>query len=159
MTGALELSRQWNRLQTIAPIGPVTRVDLRSVTVCDLGRFPWYRRWFSFYGKRVRTLNRLASEVVDWLPLLPEISLSRLTGELLVAVVKRKSATAGSLDGWGWREMEVLSIPCFGKLEDILASVEENGVWREGIFRCLYCSYSQSGWSSWGEASVCLSCG
>ena len=27
----------------------------------------------------------------------------RLTGEVLAEVVHRKGATAGSLDGWGWR--------------------------------------------------------
>ena len=34
----------------------------------------------------------------------------RLTGEMLADVVRRKGATAGSLDGWGWRELKVL--PC-----------------------------------------------
>ena len=37
------------------------------------------------------------------LPLLPEVSLPRLTGQMLADVVQRKGATAGSLDGW---EME-----------------------------------------------------
>ena len=37
----------------------------------------------------------------SWLPLLLEISLLGLTGQMLADVVQRKSATAGSLDGWG----------------------------------------------------------
>ena len=28
-----------------------------------------------------------------------------MTGQMLSDVVHRKSATAGSLDGWGWREL------------------------------------------------------
>ena len=40
-------------------------------------------------------------EVEGWLPLLPEVSLPRLTGQVLADVVLRKGATASSLDGWG----------------------------------------------------------
>ena len=32
----------------------------------------------------------------------------RLTGQVLADVVQRKGATAGSLDGWVWRELKVL---------------------------------------------------
>ena len=52
----------------------------------------------------------LDDEVEGWLPLLPEVSLPRLTGQMLYDVVHRKSATAGSLDGWGWRELKVLPV-------------------------------------------------
>ena len=41
-------------------------------------------------------------EVEGWLPLLPEVHLPLLTGQLLADVVQRKSVTAGSLDGWGF---------------------------------------------------------
>ena len=33
-----------------------------------------------------------------------------LTGQMLADVVQRKGATAGSLDGWGWRELKVLPV-------------------------------------------------
>ena len=36
-----------------------------------------------------------------WLPLLPEVALSQLTGQMLADFVQRKGATAGSLDGCG----------------------------------------------------------
>ena len=49
-------------------------------------------------------------EVEGWLPLLPVFELPRLTGQMLSDVVHRKSATAGSLDGWGWRELKVLPV-------------------------------------------------
>ena len=39
-----------------------------------------------------------------------------LTGDMLFEVVKRKSATAGSLDGWGWRELEALPVAWFDSL-------------------------------------------
>ena len=56
-----------------------------------------------------------------------------LAGGLLFEVVKRKGVTAGSLDGWGWREMKALSLPWFDRLAVILALVEELGVWLKGL--------------------------
>ena len=71
---------------------------------------------------------------LSWLPLLPVMSLPELTGEMLADVVRRKGATAGSLDGWGWRETKVLPVAWFAR---ILPKVEEIGVWREGLPGCL----------------------
>ena len=34
----------------------------------------------------------------------------RLTGQMLADVVQREGATAGSLDGWEWRELKVLPV-------------------------------------------------
>ena len=44
--------------------------------------------------------------------------LPRLTGQVLYDVVHRKSATAGSLDDWGWKELKVLA--CFLGLMSLL---------------------------------------
>ena len=44
-----------------------------------------------------------------------------------------KTATAGSLDGWGWRELKALPVSWFDELARILAKVEELGVWPEGL--------------------------
>ena len=55
------------------------------------------------------------------LALPPEISLPALTGEMLVDVVRRKGATAGSLDGWGWREFEALPVSWFDGLARIFS--------------------------------------
>ena len=55
----------------------------------------------------------------------------RLTGEMLAEVVHRKGATAGSLDGWGWREFKVLPVSWFDGLARIFSRVEETGVWPE----------------------------
>ena len=80
----------------------------------------------------------MGAQVEGWLPLLPEVHLPRLTGQMLADVVRRKTATAGSLDGWGWRELKSLLIPWFDGLARILAKVEELGVWPE-VAGCVHC--------------------
>ena len=68
--------------------------------------------WLPYFcrsGQRETSLEEFDHEVEGWLPLLPEVSLPRLTGHMLADVVQRKSVTAGSLDGWGWRELKVLA--------------------------------------------------
>ena len=55
-------------------------------------------------------------QVEGWLPLLPEVLLPGLTGQMLADVVLRKSATAGGLDGWGWRELKVLPVAWYDHL-------------------------------------------
>ena len=52
---------------------------------------------------------------------------------MLADVVLRKSATAGSLDGWGWRELKVLPVAWYDELARILTLVEDTGVWPEGL--------------------------
>ena len=66
---------------------------------------------FAVLGKGRPALRNSDFEVDGWLPLLPLVDLPRLTGQMLYDVVHRKSATAGSLDGWGWRELE--GFACF----------------------------------------------
>ena len=56
------------------------------------------------------SLEEFNTEVEGWLPLLPEVSLPCLTGQVLADVVHRKGVTAGGLDGWGWREFKVLHL-------------------------------------------------
>ena len=68
-----------------------------------------------------------------WLPLLPEVHLPRLTGQLLADVVHRKGVSAGGLDGWGWREFKVLPLSWFDELARILTKVEDLGVWPDGL--------------------------
>ena len=47
---------------------------------------------------------------------------------LLRLYVIRLLATAGGLDGWGWREFKAVSVPRFDELALILTRVEEDGV-------------------------------
>ena len=85
-------------------------------------------------GQREASLEEFDREVDGWLPLLPVVALPRLTGEMLADVVRRKGATTGSLDGWGWMELKVLPAPWFvDGLARILSKVEETGVWPEGL--------------------------
>ena len=81
----------------------------------------------------VVSLEEFDREVDGWLPLLPEIHLPRLTGQMLADVVQRKGVTAGSLDGWGWRELKVPPVSWYDELARILAKVEDFGVWPEGL--------------------------
>ena len=65
--------------------------------------------------------------------LLPEVSLPRLTGQVLADVVQRKGATAGSLHGWGWRELKVLPVPWYDGFVCILSLMEDTGIWPDGL--------------------------
>ena len=56
-----------------------------------------------------------------------------LTGQMLADVVQSKGATAGSLDGWGWRELKVLPVSWYDGLARILTLFEDNGVWPDGL--------------------------
>ena len=84
-------------------------------------------------GQRETSLEEFNWEVEDWLPLLLEVSLLGLTGEMLADVVRRKGATAESLDGWGWTELEALPVAWYDGLARILTKVEEIGVWPDGL--------------------------
>ena len=88
---------------------------------------------FSLSGQRETSLDEFDHEVRGWLLPLLEVSLPRLTGRLLADVVQRKGATAGSLDGWGWRELKVLLVSWYDELARILTKVEELGVWPDGL--------------------------
>ena len=57
----------------------------------------------------------------------------RLTGQMLADVVQRKGVSAGSLDGWGWREMKVLPVSWYVELARILTKVEHVGVRQDGL--------------------------
>ena len=84
-------------------------------------------------SERDTGLEEFALEVDGWLPLLPEVHLPRLTGQMLADVVRRKGATAGSLAGWRWRELKVLPVSWYDGLSRILTKVEEVGVWPDGL--------------------------
>ena len=80
-----------------------------SGVVADEGRIDeeFRKAWLPYFcrsGQRGTSLEELTREVEGWLPILPEFQLPRLTDQMLAVFVLRKSATAGSIDGWGWRE-------------------------------------------------------
>ena len=94
------------------------------------------KAWLPYFcrsGQRETSLEEFSFEVDGWLPLLPVVDLPRLTGQMLYDVVHRKGATAGSLDGWGWKELKVLPVSWFDQLARILTLVEDHGVWPDGL--------------------------
>ena len=71
------------------------------------------KAWLPYFcrsGQRETSFDEFNGECVGWLPHLDEFFLPALTGDMLFEKTKRKSATAGSLDGWGWRELKVLPV-------------------------------------------------
>ena len=94
------------------------------------------KAWLPYFcrsGQRETSLDEFSFEVDGWLPVLPEIRLPRLTGQMLADVVLRKGVSAGSLDGWGWRELKALPVSWFDELARILVKVEDLGVWPDGL--------------------------
>ena len=108
--------------------------------------------WLPYFcrsGQREASLEESDKEVEGWLPLLPEVKQPRLTGQVLADVVQRKGATAGSLDGWGWRELNVLPVSWYDGLARILAKVEDFGVWPDGLLDAYIARIPKTG----GDAS------
>ncbi len=66
-------------------------------------------------------------------PLLGEVQLLPLSGDMLFEVVQSRKPTAGSLDGWGWRKFKALPVAWFDRLASILTLVEEE-VFSDGLF-------------------------
>ena len=94
------------------------------------------KAWLPYFcrsGQRETSLDEFSFEVEGWLPLLPEVHLPRLTGQVLADVVHRKGVSAGGLDGAGWRELKVLLVSWFDGLARILTKVEDTGVWPDGL--------------------------
>ena len=94
------------------------------------------RAWLPFFCRGDRgaaDLDAFRAVAEDLVPLLPEVRLPPLTGDMLYDVVLGKSPTAGSLDGWGWREFKALPVAWFDKLAAIFTLVEEDGVWPDGL--------------------------
>ena len=94
------------------------------------------KAWLPYFcrsGQRETSLDEFGFEVDGWLPLLPEVHLPRLTGQMLADAVHRKSVSAGGLDGWGLRELNVFPVSWVDGLARILTEVEDLGVWPDGL--------------------------
>ena len=52
---------------------------------------------------------------------------------MLADVVQREGAAAGSLYGWGLRELKVLPVSWYDELARILTKVEDFGNWPDGL--------------------------
>ena len=89
--------------------------------------------YFCRFGQREASVDEFDREDDGWLLLVPEVHLPRLTGQMLADVVHRKSVSAGSLDGWGWRELKVLPLSWYDELARILTKDEDVDVWPDGL--------------------------
>ena len=73
------------------------------------------------------------AEVGGWLPFLGEVDFPPLSGLEPYDTVQHKKPSAGSLDGWGWRDLKDLPVSWFDWLAEILSRVELDGVWPDGL--------------------------
>ena len=88
----------------------------------------------------------------------PGVHLPCLTGQMLADVVQRKGATAGSLDGCGWRELKVLPVSWYDGLARILTKVEDTGVWPDGLLDVCVATIPKTDGDAthpWPETSLC----
>ena len=138
----LVLPKKWLRPGLVPP-APFLQCEPRLTPNCsgvlsDPNRIDaeFRKAWLPYFcrsGQREASLEEFDDEVEGWLLLLPEVSLPCFTGQMLADVVQHKSATAGSLDGWGWRELKVLPVSWYDGLARILTKVEDLGVWPDGL--------------------------
>ena len=133
---------RWLRLDQVPPAPflqcePHLTTDVSGVLSDPVRIDEEFRKaWLPYFcrsGQRETSLDEFNFEVDGWLPLLPDVHLPRLTGQVLAEVVQRKGVTAGSLDGWGWRELKVLPVSWYDGLARILTAVENTGVWPDGL--------------------------
>ena len=66
-------------------------------------RMAWLPYFCRSLGKGIPALRNSIRRLKGGYHFYPRFSSPRLTGQVLADVVQRKGATAGSLDGWGWR--------------------------------------------------------
>ena len=129
---------KWLRLDLVPPALFLQRDPLLtpggSEVLTDPTRIyeEFRKAWLPYFcrsGQRETSLKEFTRRVEGWLPLLLEVALPRNTREVLADVVRRKSATAGSLDG----EFKALPVSWFDGLARILSELEDTGVWPEGL--------------------------
>ena len=133
---------RWLRLDLVPPpflqCDPAATVDGSGV-ISDPSLIDQKFReaWLPYFCRSVRGVANLEDFSMEveggWLPTLDMVDLPPLTGDLLSEVVRRKKVTAGSLDGWEWRELKALPHPWFDGLARILRMVEADCVWSEGL--------------------------
>ena len=94
--------------------------------------------WMPYFCRSARgaaDLDDFSYEVGGgWLPVLDVYQLPPLTGDMLAEVVRRKKTTAGSLDGWGWRELKALPPPGLSGLLVFLGLLRNKGFGLRGFW-------------------------
>ena len=94
------------------------------------------KAWMSFFSRGEKGSADLEAfrEVAEGLiPILDEVHLPSLTGDMLCETIEKKKPTAGRLDGWGLREFKALPVAWLDRLASIFTLIEEDGVWPDGL--------------------------
>ena len=128
----------WCRLLPFFSVSPISRLVVLEclLTLPGLMRnserlgFPT----FVVLGKGRPALKNSIMRLKDGCHFYLRFLCPRLTGRMLADVVQRKSATAGSLDGSVWRELEGVCL-FLGMMSWLvfLPMVEDFGVWSDGL--------------------------
>ena len=133
---------KWLRSDLVPPApflvcDPSVTVDGSGVLVEPHAIDEQFRRsWMPFFCRGdwgTADLGAFRAVAESITPLLEEVQLPPFTGDMLFDVVQAKKPTAGSLDGWGWREFKALPVAWFDRLASIFTLVEEEGVWPDGL--------------------------
>ena len=129
---------KWLRPDLVAP-APAPNCDPKETvdgSVVLVEPHAVERAWMPFFcrgDKGSADLDACRAVAEGITPLLDEVRFPPLSGHMLYEAVQRKKPTAGSLDGWGWREFNALPAAWFGKLASILTLLEEEGVLPDGL--------------------------
>ena len=92
--------------------------------------------WLPFFcraGRSAADPSVFDREVGGWLPHLGEFDFPPLLGSDLYQVVQHKRASAGGLDGWGWKDLKAFPEAWFDWLAVVLSRLELDGVWPDGL--------------------------
>ena len=127
-----------------------------SALIDELFRNAWLL-YFCGAGRRVADPFVFDAEVGGWLPTLSKVEFLPLVGQDLFDVVQKKKPTAGSLDGWGWRELKGLPLARFDCPAIILSRVKLDGIWPEGLLDPYIAMIPQVDGDStpWGQRTLC----
>ena len=120
---------RWLRPDNVPPpapflsCDPAESVDGSGVLVNpqDIDRH-FSKAWMPFFcrGHRGRTdLDAFRAVAEDLIPVVDEVQLPPLTGDMLYETVQSKKPSSGSLDGWGWKEFKALPPAWFDRLASI----------------------------------------
>ena len=88
---------------------------------------------FCSTGHPVVTVDQFLSFVDPFLPQEAELDLPRISGQDLLDTARAENCTAGGLDGWAWKEVKALPLPCCSGLAILLNVVESTGVRPQGL--------------------------
>ena len=159
--------KRWLRADLVPPApflvcDPRDTVDGSGILVEPHAIDAEFRKaWMPFFCRGERghaDLDSFRAVAEELTPLLEEVRLPQLSGAMLHEVVQRKSPTAGSLDGWGWRELKALPIALFDKLASLFSLVEEEGVWPDGLLDAFFAMIPKSDGDSTplGQRPLCV---